>query len=147
RNLLTAPAPFPSPPGGEGRVRGPGQRLTHIVVMGMGEPLANLDALLAALEIAGAKDGLDMGARHVTISTVGLPAKIRRLAELGKQYHLAVSLHAPNDELRTRIVPTNEKTGLTEILAVADYFFERTSRQVTTSMCSWAGSTIRRSKP
>jgi len=107
------------------------QRLTHIVVMGMGEPLANLDALLAALEIAGAKDGLDIGARHVTISTVGLPPKIRRLADLGKQYHLAVSLHAPNDELRTRIVPTNDKTGLKEILSAADYFFERTGRQVT----------------
>jgi len=99
--------------------------------MGMGEPLANLDALLATLETAGAKEGLDIGARHVTISTVGLPAKIRRLADLGKQYHLAVSLHAPNDELRTRIVPTNDKTGLTEILSAADYFFERTGRQVT----------------
>jgi 23S rRNA (adenine2503-C2)-methyltransferase len=108
-----------------------GQRLTHIVVMGMGEPLANFDALLTALEVAGAKDGLDIGARHVTISTVGLPAKIRRLADLGKQYHLAVSLHAPNDILRTRIVPTNDKTGLSEILSAADYFFERTSRQVT----------------
>jgi 23S rRNA (adenine2503-C2)-methyltransferase len=107
------------------------QRLTHIVVMGMGEPLANLDALLAALEMAGSKEGLDIGARHVTISTVGLPAKIRRLADLGKQYHLAVSLHAPNDKLRTRIVPTNDKTGLNDILSAADYFFERTSRQVT----------------
>jgi 23S rRNA (adenine2503-C2)-methyltransferase len=107
------------------------QRLTHIVVMGMGEPLANLEALLTALEIAGSKGGLDIGARHVTISTVGLPAKIRRLADLGKQYHLAVSLHAPNDELRTRIVPTNDKTGLKEILSAADYFFERTGRQVT----------------
>jgi 23S rRNA (adenine2503-C2)-methyltransferase len=131
RNLLPTPSPFPSPPGGEGRVRGPGQRLTHIVVMGMGEPLANLDALVAALETAGAKDGLGIGARHVTISTVGLPAKIRRLADLGKQYHLAVSLHAPNEELRTRIVPTTEKTGLAEILAAADYFFERNGRQVT----------------
>src|SRR5260370_6724101 len=99
--------------------------------MGMGEPLATLDALLAALETAGSKEGLDIGARHVTISTVGLPAKIRRLAELGKQYHLAVSLHAPNDELRTRIVPTNNKTGLNEILSAAEYFFERTGRQVT----------------
>jgi 23S rRNA (adenine2503-C2)-methyltransferase len=108
-----------------------GERLTHIVVMGMGEPLANLDNLLEALEVAGAKDGLAIGARHITISTVGLPAKIRRLADLGKQYHLAVSLHAPNDPLRTRIVPTNDKTGLGAILAAADYFFERTGRQVT----------------
>jgi 23S rRNA (adenine2503-C2)-methyltransferase len=107
------------------------QRLTHIVVMGMGEPLANLDNLLAALDVAGGKDGLGIGARHVTISTVGLPAKIRRLADLGKQYHLAVSLHAPDEALRTRIVPTNDKTGLEAILAAADYFFQKTGRQVT----------------
>jgi 23S rRNA (adenine2503-C2)-methyltransferase len=106
-------------------------RLTHIVVMGMGEPLANLDNLLEALAIAGEKDGLGIGARHVTISTVGLPAKIRRLADLGKQYHLAVSLHAPNDDLRTQIVPTNDKTGIPAILEAADYFFATTGRQVT----------------
>jgi 23S rRNA (adenine2503-C2)-methyltransferase len=107
------------------------ERLTHIVVMGMGEPLANLENLVEALGVAGAKDGLGIGARHITISTVGLPAKIRRLADLGKQYHLAVSLHAPNDPLRTQIVPTNEKTGLSAILGAADYFFEKTGRQVT----------------
>jgi 23S rRNA (adenine2503-C2)-methyltransferase len=107
------------------------QRLSHIVVMGMGEPLANLDALIEALDAAGAKDGLGIGARHVTISTVGLPPKIRRLADLGKQYHLAVSLHAPDDALRTRIVSTNDKTGLAAILEAADHFFERTGRQVT----------------
>ncbi|AWM37710.1 putative dual-specificity RNA methyltransferase RlmN [Gemmata obscuriglobus] len=106
-------------------------RLTHIVVMGMGEPLANLDNLLDALAVAGDKNGLGIGARHVTISTVGLPAKIRKLAESGKQYHLAVSLHAPNDELRTRIVPTNDKVGMDAILAAADEFYEKTGRQVT----------------
>jgi 23S rRNA (adenine2503-C2)-methyltransferase len=109
----------------------PSPRLTHIVVMGMGEPLANLDALLEALDVATAKDGLGIGARHITISTVGLPVKIRRLADLGKQFHLAVSLHAPNDELRTQIVPTNTKTGLKAILEAADYFFAKTGRQVT----------------
>jgi 23S rRNA (adenine2503-C2)-methyltransferase len=114
------------PPGRKGPAR-----LTHIVVMGMGEPLANLDALLRALEVATARDGLGLSARHVTISTVGLPAKMRRLADLGKQYHLAVSLHAPNDALRSRIVPTNPQTGLDAILAAADYFQERTGRQVT----------------
>jgi 23S rRNA (adenine2503-C2)-methyltransferase len=107
------------------------ERLTNIVVMGMGEPLANLDALLEALAVATSPRGLGIGARHITISTVGLPAKIRRLADLGKQYHLAVSLHAPNDELRTRIVPTNDKTGLAAILEAADYFYATTGRQVT----------------
>jgi 23S rRNA (adenine2503-C2)-methyltransferase len=106
-------------------------RLSHIVVMGMGEPLANLDNLIEALDIAGHKDGLGIGARHVTISTVGLPAKIRQLADLDRQFHLAVSLHAPNDLLRTKIVPTNDKTGIADILATADYFFEKTGRQVT----------------
>ena len=111
------------------------ERLTHIVVMGMGEPLANLDALVQALEVAclpvfgGA--GLGMSARHVTISTVGLPAKMRALADKGKQYHLAVSLHAANDALRTRIVPTNDKTGIAAIVEAADYFFRQTGRQVT----------------
>jgi 23S rRNA (adenine2503-C2)-methyltransferase len=107
------------------------ERLTHIVVMGMGEPLANIDSLLAALEVATAVDGLGLSARHVTISTVGLPAKIRRLADLQKAYHLAVSLHAPTDELRTHIVPTNDRVGLDSIVAAADYFQATTGRQVT----------------
>lgn len=108
-----------------------GGRLTNIVVMGMGEPLANLDHLVEALDVATDKDGLGIGARHITISTVGLPAKMRRLADLGKQYHLAVSLHAPNELLRTRIVPTNDKTGIDAILDAADYFFEKNGRRVT----------------
>src|SRR5947209_3839539 len=107
------------------------QRLTHVVVMGMGEPLANLDNLLEALETTTAREGLGIGQRHITISTVGLPARMKRLADLKKQYHLAVSLHAPTDALRTRIVPTNEKVGLADILEAADYFQAQTKRQVT----------------
>src|SRR5262249_48571986 len=93
--------------------------------------LANLDNLLAALDVATSKDGLGMSARHVTISTVGLPVKMRRLADLGKQYHLAVSLHAPDNDLRNQIVPTNDQTGIDEILQAAEYFFAKTGRQVT----------------
>ncbi len=107
------------------------QRLTHVVVMGMGEPLANLDNLLPALDVATVPDGLCIGARHVTVSTVGLPAKIAQLAESGRQYHLAVSLHAANDALRSRIVPTNAQVGLHTILEAADAFFATTGRQVT----------------
>jgi 23S rRNA (adenine2503-C2)-methyltransferase len=107
------------------------ERLTNVVVMGMGEPLANLDPLVEALDTACDKEGLGLGARHVTVSTVGLPAKMRRLADMGKQYHLAVSLHAPNDALRTRIVPTNPKTGIDAVLEAADYFFKRNGRRVT----------------
>jgi len=109
----------------------PHERLTHIVVMGMGEPLANLDALLEALAVATAKDVLGMSARHIHISTVGIPARMRQLADLGKSYHLAISLHAPNDELRSQIVPTNAKVGLKAILEAADHFYQTTGRQVT----------------
>lgn len=107
------------------------ERLTHIVVMGMGEPLANLGNLLDALAVATSPRGLGLSARHVTISTVGIPSRIRELAESGRKYHLAVSLHAPDDALRTKLMPTNEKTGITSILEAAAEFLARTGRQVT----------------
>ena len=108
-----------------------GERLSHVVVMGMGEPLANLDRLLPALAIASRRDGLGIGARRITISTVGLPKGIRRLAEMNCQYHLALSLHAPDDELRNRLVPANRKIGLASILKATDEYFEKTGRRVT----------------
>ena len=107
------------------------ERLSHIVVMGMGEPLANLDRLLPALAEAGRPDGLGISARRVTISTVGLPEAILRLAELEPQYHLAVSLHAPNDALRNQLVPVNRHVGLQAILAAADRYFEASGRRLT----------------
>ena len=107
------------------------ERLSHIVVMGMGEPLANLDRLLPALAVATRRDGLGIGARRITISTVGLPEAIRRLAEQDCQYHLAVSLHAADDALRNELVPTNRKTGIGPIMAAADAYFEATGRRVT----------------
>jgi len=113
------------------QVLGQEERLSHVVVMGMGEPLASLDGLLPALEAATAPDGLGISVRRVTISSVGLPGGIRRLADQDCQYHLAVSLHAPDDELRNRLVPSNRKVGVASILAAADYYFERTGRRVT----------------
>ena len=113
----------------------PQERLTHLVVMGTGEPLLNLDALLSALDDATATDGLNLSVRRVTISTVGIPAGIRSLAEsvirTGKGYKLAVSLHASNDELRNRIVPQNRFSGIAEILRAADDYFAQTGRRVT----------------
>ena len=73
---------------------------------------------------------MGIGNRRVTISTVGLPDKIRELADYGKSYTLAISLHAPNDELRTELVPVNKNIGIEAILAAADYYFEKTGRRV-----------------
>lgn len=107
------------------------ERLSHIVVMGMGEPLANLDRLLPALDQASANDGLGISARRITISTVGLPEAINRLAKLNSRYHLAVSLHAPNDQLRDQIVPVNSNIGIEKILTAADHYFDVSSRRLT----------------
>ena len=113
------------------RLLRPDERLSHVVVMGMGEPLANLDGLLPALAAATSADGLAIGARRITISTVGLPAGIRRLAEEDCQYHLAVSLHAADDRLRSQLVPVNRKYPVASVLTAADDYFRRTGRRVT----------------
>ncbi len=113
------------------RLLDPDQRLSHIVVMGTGEPLANLDALLVALAVATAEDGLGISARRITISTVGLPEGIRRLAAGGLSYHLAVSLHAADDRLREELVPATRRWPIASVLAAADEYFQQTGRRVT----------------
>lgn len=113
------------------RLLPPLERITNVVVMGMGEPLANLANLLKALVTLDEKGGLGMGARRITISTVGLPEKMRELARVGKPYNLAVSLHAPNDVLRNELVPVNQNIGIAAVLSAADEFFEQTGRRVT----------------
>ena len=110
---------------------GADKSLTHAVIMGIGEPLANLHNLLTALDEVCHRDGLSLGQRHVTISTVGLPRPIRQLADSGRRYHLAISLHAPDDELRSLLVPPNANIGIQAILSASDYFRNRTGRQVT----------------
>ncbi|MCG8448130.1 MAG: 23S rRNA (adenine(2503)-C(2))-methyltransferase RlmN [Pirellulales bacterium] len=115
------------------------ERLSHVVVMGMGEPLANLDALLPALAEAHRPDGLDISARRITISTVGLPSAIDRLTRNDASYRLAISLHAPNDELRNELVPVNDKIGLDAILASADRYFDASGRRMTFEYVLLAG--------
>ena len=107
------------------------ERISHVVLMGMGEPLANVEQLLTALSEIGRSDSLGIGARRITISTVGLPQAIRRLSAHGCQYNLAVSLHAADDELRNRLVPANRRIGLDEIFAAADDYFEQSGRRLT----------------
>ncbi|MCH2113509.1 MAG: 23S rRNA (adenine(2503)-C(2))-methyltransferase RlmN [Pirellulales bacterium] len=115
------------------------ERLSHVVVMGMGEPLANLDALLPALAEAHRPDGLDISTRRITISTVGLPPAIDRLTRSNASYRLAISLHAPNDQLRNRLVPVNDKIGLDAILASADRYFDASGRRMTFEYVLLAG--------
>jgi 23S rRNA (adenine2503-C2)-methyltransferase len=107
------------------------ERLSHIVVMGMGEPLANLDRLLPALAEATSSTGLGIGHRRITISTVGLPPAVDRLIEMDARFQLAVSLHAPDDALRNQLVPVNKNIGIDAIVAAADRYFEASGRRLT----------------
>lgn len=115
------------------------ERLSHIVVMGMGEPLANLERLLPALDEAHRQDGLGISVRRITVSTVGLPPAMDRLTQAKCQYHLAVSLHAPNDPLRNELVPVNRKIGLQKVLEAADRYFEASGRRLTFEYVLLAG--------
>lgn len=121
------------------RLLEPLERLSHVVVMGIGEPLANLAALLPALRRVAADKGLRIGWRRITISTAGLPEGMRRLAAHRPACHLAVSLHAPDDELRDRLVPVNRRIGIAAILAAADDYFQQTGRRVTYEYVLLAG--------
>ena len=107
------------------------ERPSHVVVMGMGEPLLNLDNLLPALAVAAQPDGLGISPRRITISTVGLPEPMGRLARLDPPYHLAISLHAADDALRNELVPANRRWPIAAVLAAADDYFQQTGRRVT----------------
>lgn len=109
----------------------PEERISHIVVMGMGEPLANLQNLLSALDVATHPDRFGISTRRITISTVGLPSAIEQLAEEKRHFHLAVSLHAPNDELRNQLVPVNKKIGISQIMSAAEKYFVASGRRLT----------------
>ncbi|MGC8779784.1 MAG: 23S rRNA (adenine(2503)-C(2))-methyltransferase RlmN [Anaerolineae bacterium] len=108
-----------------------GNRLTNIVVMGMGEPFANYERTWAALRTLTDPEGFGLGARHITVSTVGLPHGIRKMAEEPLQINLAVSLHAANDDLRTQLVPVNHRYPIAEVMAAVRDYIARTRRRVT----------------
>jgi len=116
-----------------------GERATHVVFMGMGEPLANYAATLRAVRLLNASFGPRIGMRHMTISTVGLVPQIRRLAQERLQLTLAISLHAPTDDLRSQLVPVNQRWPIAELLEAAREYADLTGRRVTFEYVLMAG--------
>ncbi len=106
-------------------------RLSNVVFMGAGEPLANYGPVLRAIRTLHADWGLGLGARRITLSTVGLPSQIRRLADENLPINLALSLHAPNEALRRRIIPWAALTPLSELIDACRHYFERSGREIT----------------
>jgi len=106
-------------------------RITNVVFMGMGEPLANYAAVVRAVRILQAEWGLGLSGRRITISTVGLAPAMRRLADEGLPVTLALSLHAPHDDLRRELIPWAEYVSIDELLDAGRYYFERTGREIT----------------
>ncbi len=108
-----------------------GEKINNIVFMGMGEPLANYEALLQAVTIINAPWGIGLGARHMTISTSGLAPQIRQLAEQPLQVRLAISLHGATDEVRQQIMPINRKYPLATLLEACEYYVTRKKQRLT----------------
>ncbi len=113
-----------------GRIEGVG-RISHVVFMGMGEPLANLPEVTAAIRVLNAPWGAGISARRITVSTVGVPSAIRRFAKFELPVNLALSLHAPNDDLRRRIIPWAEFASIAEILDACGEWFAKSGREIT----------------
>jgi 23S rRNA (adenine2503-C2)-methyltransferase len=107
------------------------RRVTNVVFMGMGEPLANYDATLRAIRWMVRPEGLDMRQRGITVSTVGLVRGIERLADEGLQVGLTISLHAPDDELRRELIPTAGGTTIDELVEAARGYIAKRGRRVT----------------
>jgi 23S rRNA (adenine2503-C2)-methyltransferase len=118
---------------------GPDKRMTHVVIMGMGEPLANFDATVEAIYTINERWGFGLGARHITVSTVGIPERIRQMADHNLQINLAISLHAPTDALRRRLVPAASRVTINQIFDAARYYFDITGREITLEYVLLAG--------
>lgn len=106
-------------------------RISNIVLMGMGEPLDNYDNVISFLSLVSSSDGMNIGMRHITLSTCGLADKIDQLASLGLQLTLSVSLHAPNDEIRNKTMPVNRRFPVDELLKHCRAYAEKTGRRVS----------------
>jgi 23S rRNA (adenine2503-C2)-methyltransferase len=134
RELRSAPWTAAGLPGST-----PIDHITNIVLMGMGEPLHNYNNVLQSLHILNSAEGFNLGARHMTVSTVGLVPAIRKLSQEALQVNLAISLHAPTDELRNKTMPVNRKYPLQELLAACKDYIAATKRQVTFEYVLLAG--------
>ncbi len=108
-----------------------GEKISNIVLMGIGEPLDNYDNVLRFLRLVNCPEGLNIGMRHISLSTCGLTAGIARLAEEDLQLTLAISLHAPDDETRSRLMPVNRGTGVETLIAACERYFAATGRRIT----------------
>ena len=108
-----------------------GVRISNIVLMGMGEPLDNYENVLRFLELVSSPEGMNIGMRHISLSTCGLVDKIYDLADRKLQLTLSVSLHAPNDEIRNRTMPVNRKWNVEELLKACKYYTDTTGRRIS----------------
>ncbi len=119
--------------------RNMGERIRSVVVMGIGEPFDNFDAVMDFVKLANNPEGLNLGARHITISTCGLVPMIDKFAELDLQVNLSVSLHAPENELRKKLMPIARRYDLDELMAACRRYVARTNRRLTFEYSLFAG--------
>lgn len=108
-----------------------GERIGGVVMMGIGEPLDNFDNVIKFLELVGDEKGLNIGYRHISLSTCGLVPRINELAELNFPITLSISLHAPDDETRSKIMPVNNRWGIDELLSACKAYFAKTNRRIS----------------
>lgn len=108
-----------------------GFRITHLVLMGIGEPFDNYDNVMNFIDIINEPKGIELGARHITISTSGIVPKIKEFTNQDKQVNLAISLHAPNNEIRNKIMPVNKAYPIEELIDSIKKYIEKTNRRVT----------------
>ena len=108
-----------------------GKPISNIVMMGIGEPLDNLDNVLKFLKLVNNPDGLNIGMRHISLSTCGLVKEIDKVAALGLQLTLSVSLHAPDDETRSRLMPVNRAIGVHDLMETCRRYFQTTGRRIS----------------